>query len=81
MEVRLEKVNGVRGEKLEVLEVCRFFKSLDIKRKGIRVRVEEFIGFRENDVLEMGSICVCFRLDGDIFFSLFLVFWKVSDFF
>lgn len=81
MEARLEKVNGVRGEKLEAPEVCRFSKSLDTKRKGTRVRVEESAGFRENDVLEMGSICACFRLDGDTLSSLSLVCWKVSDFF
>lgn len=81
MEARLEKVTGVRGEKLEVPEVCNFSRSLDTKRKGTRVRVEESIHFREDGVLEMGSTCACLKLDGDTLSSLSLVSWKVSDFF
>lgn len=81
MEARLEKVNGVRGEKLEAPEVCYFSRSLDTKRKGTGMRVEESVAFREGGVLKMGSICACLKLDGDTLSSLSLVSWKVSDFF
>lgn len=81
MEARLEKVNGVRGEKLEAPEVCQFSKSLDTKRKGTGMRVEESVAFREDSALKMGSICACLKLDGDTLSSFSLVSWKVSDFF
>lgn len=51
MEARLEKVNGVRGEKLEAPEVCHFSQSLDTKRKRTGMRVEEFVSFREDSAL------------------------------
>lgn len=81
IKARLEKVNGVRGEKLEAPEVCHFSKSLDTKRKGTGMRVKESTGFREDSALKMGSVCVCLKLDGDTLSSLPLVSWRVSDFF
>lgn len=81
MEARLEKVNGVRGEKPEAPKVCHFSKSLDTKGKGTGMRVEESTGFREDSALKMGSSCVCLKLDGDTLSSLSLVSWRVSDFF
>lgn len=81
MEARLEKVNGVRGEKLEAPEVRCFSKSLDMKRRGTGIKVEESIAFREAGALKMGNICACLNLDGDTLSSLSLVSWKVSDFF
>jgi len=33
MEARLEKVNGVRGEKLEAPEICHFFQDFGYKEK------------------------------------------------
>lgn len=44
-------------------------------------RVAESSGFREDNVLEMGSTCACLKLGGDTLSSLSLVYWEVSDLF